>query len=151
MIEVPSAAMTADLLAGEADFFSIGTNDLTQYLIAVDRGNDHIKHLYDPLHPGMLRLIKQTVDCAHAAGIWVGMCGEMAGDPLCTLLLLGLGLDELSMSPVVIPEVKRVVRASRMEEAVEVAEEVYNFSTAKEITDYLTAKVQDKLPEIYGG
>jgi phosphotransferase system enzyme I (PtsI) len=151
MVEVPSAAMTADLLAQEADFFSIGTNDLTQYLIAVDRGNENINYLYEPLHPGVLRLIKRVVDCAHEAGIAVGMCGEMAGDPLCTLLLLGLGLDELSMSPVVIPEVKKVVRASRMEEAAEVVGAAYSLSTAREITDYLKTKVKDKLPEIYGG
>jgi len=151
MVEVPSAAMTADLLSLEADFFSIGTNDLTQYLIAVDRGNENINYLYEPLHPGVLRLIKRVVDCAHEAGIQVGMCGEMAGDPLCTLLLLGLGLDELSMSPVVIPEVKKVIRASRMEEATEVVEKTYTLSTAREITDYLKTKVRDKLPEIYGG
>ena len=151
MIEVPSAAMTADLLAAEADFFSIGTNDLTQYLIAVDRGNENINHLYQPLHPGMLRLIKQVADCAHSADIRVGMCGEMAGDPLCTLMLLGLGFDELSMSPVAIPEVKRVVRASRMEEAEAVVKKVYGFSTTREISEYLTTIVRDKLPEIYGG
>jgi phosphoenolpyruvate-protein phosphotransferase (PTS system enzyme I) len=111
MIEVPSAAIIADLFAKEVDFFSLGTNDLVQYTIAADRGNEHIAHLYEPTHPAVLRLIKNTVDTAHAAGIWVGVCGEMGGDITLTPLLIGLGLDELSCGSAVLPRVKRAVRS----------------------------------------
>jgi phosphoenolpyruvate-protein phosphotransferase (PTS system enzyme I) len=111
MIEVPSAAMIADLLAKEVDFFSLGTNDLVQYTVAADRTNERIAHLYEPTHPGVIRLMKQTVDAAHANGIWVGVCGEMGGDIALTPLLLGLGVDELSCGAAVLPRVKRAVRS----------------------------------------
>ncbi|MEI8206851.1 MAG: phosphoenolpyruvate--protein phosphotransferase [Kiritimatiellales bacterium] len=124
MIEIPSAALTADLIAPHVDFFSIGTNDLIQYTFAVDRVNDRIAHLYNPTHPAILRMIKMAVDAAHANGIWTGVCGEMAGDVLLTPLLIGLGVDELSATSAVVPRVKKAVQsldASQCEELVRTA------------------------------
>ncbi len=144
MIEVPSAAMTADILAKEADFFSIGTNDLIQYSLAVDRGNEKVAYLYEPAHPAVLRLVKNVIDSAHKAGIKVAMCGEMAGEPSLALILLGLGLDEFSIPPQVIPELKYIIRAISMEETREIAAQALLFSTGKEVDSF----VQDKLREI---
>jgi phosphotransferase system enzyme I (PtsI) len=139
MIEIPSAALTTDILAKQAAFFSIGTNDLTQYTVAVDRGNERIAYLYAPFHPAVLRLIKLTVDNAHKAGISVSMCGELAGDPSATALLVGLGLDELSMSPGSILEVKRFIRGVSLAEARALAEEIMEKQTAEEIDAALKA------------
>jgi phosphotransferase system enzyme I (PtsI) len=122
MIEIPSAALTGDLLAEKCDFFSIGTNDLIQYLLAIDRGNNRIAHLYDPAHPAVLRVLKQIVDQGHARKIKVSVCGEMAGDPMYVPLLLGLGVDELSMTPSLLPSVKFLIRAMKMAEAKDLAQ-----------------------------
>ncbi|HUX14053.1 MAG TPA: phosphoenolpyruvate--protein phosphotransferase [Spirochaetia bacterium] len=138
MIEVPSAAITADLIARRSHFFSIGTNDLIQYTIAVDRGNEKIAYLYEPFHPGVLRLLKMVIDSAHAVGIPVGMCGEMAGDPLATVVLLGLGLDEFSMGAVGIPEVKRIIRSVALSEAEEIVGNVMDMKSFHEIDRYVS-------------
>jgi phosphoenolpyruvate-protein phosphotransferase (PTS system enzyme I) len=143
MIEVPSAAMTADFLAKEVDFFSIGTNDLIQYALAVDRANEKVAYLYEPAHPAVLRLIKNIIDAAHQAGIWVGMCGEMAGEPAMVLLLLGLGLDEFSMPPQVIPEVKYIVRSLTIQHAQESAAEALLLSTGKQVEEFMQSKLRE--------
>ena len=117
MIEIPSAALIADALAKKVKFFSIGSNDLIQYTLAADRTNERVSHLYEPTHPAILKLIKMTVDAAHANGIWCGVCGEIAGDPVLTALLIGLGVDELSTAPAVLDEVKYVIRRVKLEEA----------------------------------
>jgi phosphotransferase system enzyme I (PtsI) len=122
MIEIPSAALIADALAKKVKFFSIGSNDLIQYTLAADRTNEKVSHLYEPTHPAILRLIKMTVDAAHANGIWAGVCGEIAGDPILTPLLLGLGVDELSAAPAVLDEVKYIIRRVKLDEARELAE-----------------------------
>lgn len=124
MIEVPSAALTADQIAREADFLSIGTNDLIQYTLAVDRVNENVANLYEPMHPSILRLIKMSADAAHAHGRWIGMCGEMAANLELTLLLLGLGLDELSVVPSFVPKIKKLIRSSRLSEAKKLADAV---------------------------
>jgi phosphotransferase system enzyme I (PtsI) len=133
MIEIPSAAMTADLLAKQCQFFSIGTNDLIQYMIAIDRVNDHIAHLYEPTHPAVVRMLKRIVDDAHAARIPVAVCGEMAGDPMFAPLLLGLGVDELSMTPALLPTVKYLVRLMTMADARKLAETALTQTSAAEI------------------
>ena len=133
MIEIPSAAATADILARHCQFFSIGTNDLIQYLLAIDRGNDHIAHLYEPTHPAVLRTIKRVVNDAHQHRLLVAVCGEMAGDPIYAPLLLGLGVDELSMSPPSLPAVKYFVRAMKMSDARQLATEALTLSDPKEI------------------
>ena len=137
MIEVPSAVLVADALAKEVSFFSIGTNDLIQYTLAVDRVNEKMAYLYEPLHPAVLKLIKETINAAHANDIWVGMCGEMAGDPNCTAVLLGLGLDELSMSPVAVPAIKRLIRSTILHEIQDLAQAALQFSTPGEVKKFL--------------
>ena len=144
MIEVPSAAMVSDILARKSSFFSVGTNDLIQYTIAVDRGNERIAYLYEPFHPGVLRMLRLVVDNGHANGIPVAMCGEMAADPLATVLLIGLGFDELSMSAVSIPEVKRIVRAVSVREAEEVVGESMELNSFKEVDRYLRRLMGDR-------
>lgn len=133
MIEIPSAAMTADLLAKKCHFFSIGTNDLIQYLLAIDRVNDRIAHLYEPTHPAVLRTLKTIIDQAHANNLKVSVCGEMAGDPVYLPLLLGLGIDELSMTPPLIPAVKYLLRAIKMEDAKRLVEKALGMNSPKEI------------------
>ncbi|MBI2094824.1 MAG: phosphoenolpyruvate--protein phosphotransferase [Candidatus Omnitrophica bacterium] len=142
MIEIPSAALTCDILAPEVDFFSIGTNDLIQYSIAVDRINEKIAYLYEPAHPAVLRLLKTVVETGHANNIWVGICGEMAGDPALTPVLLGLGLDEISTSPVMIPEIKKIIRSMSHEEAQQVTQYVMTLRTGEEVVNFLKMKYQ---------
>jgi phosphotransferase system enzyme I (PtsP) len=137
MVEVPSAVALASHLIREVDFFSIGTNDLIQYLLAVDRNNSRVATLYEPLHPAVLRAIHDTVQAARGAGKWVGMCGEMASDPLCTIMLLGLGLDDLSMGPFFIPVVKRIIRSVPYAAVRTLARDVLGLSTVKEVKGYL--------------
>jgi phosphotransferase system enzyme I (PtsI) len=144
MIEVPSAAMTTDILARYASFFSIGTNDLIQYTLAVDRGNEHVAYLYDPLHLGILRSLKMIIQNAHSAGISVGMCGEMAGDPLYTLILLGLGLDEFSMSSFGIPRIKQIIRSTSILEAEEFVGRVMEFENPEGIADFVSAAMEER-------
>jgi len=145
MIEVPSAAMTADILATEADFFSIGTNDLIQYSLAVDRTNEKVAYLYEPCHPAVLRLIQKIIEAAHYAKIGVGMCGEMAGEPGLALVLLGLGLDEFSMPPQMIPEIKYIIRSVNLKDAQDMALEAMKLSTSKEVEEFTQAKLLEIL------
>src|SRR5437016_1908390 len=133
MIEIPSAAISADTLAREVDFFSIGTNDLIQYTIAVDRVNERIAHLYEPTHPAVLRLLKMIADAAHANDIWVGVCGEMARDVATIPILIGLGLDELSVGATSVPQVKMAVRSLAVPECQQLVEEVLKLETSSEI------------------
>lgn len=147
MIEVPSAVVVADELAKEVDFFSIGTNDLIQYALAIDRINERVSYLYEPLHPAVLRLIKQVIDIGHRAGIRVAMCGEMAAEPAYVMILLGLEIDELSMNPLAIPKVKRVIRGSTLKESKELLEKVMTFSSAAEIREFVSNYMQERFPE----
>ncbi len=139
MVEVPSAAVIADRLSREVDFFSIGTNDLSQYTMAADRTNAQVAHLADPFHPAVLRLIKQVIDAAHAQGIWVGLCGELAGMPLGIPILLGLGLDEFSMNPPAIPEAKEIIRRLSLEEAWQIAETALALESAAAVKAYVAS------------
>lgn len=149
MIEVPSAALTSDVISREVQFFSIGTNDLIQYALAVDRTNEKIAYLYEPTHPAVLRLIKYVIDAGHESKIWVGMCGEMSGEPSLALLLLGLGLDEFSMPSVSIPEIKNVIRSVKFAQAKEIAEEALKLSTGTEVQNFLGRKLKEILPALY--
>ncbi len=137
MMEIPSAALTADILAKEADFFSIGTNDLCQYTLAVDRMNEKLSSLYDPLHPAVLRLIKNVIDAGHRQGIMVGVCGEMASGIENSIILLGLGLDEFSMSPSAIPSVKEAIRSITFKKAQAIAKKVMEFDNSGAIKKYV--------------
>ncbi|NQT06323.1 MAG: phosphoenolpyruvate--protein phosphotransferase [Candidatus Omnitrophica bacterium] len=148
MIEVPSAALTSDILANEVDFFSIGTNDLIQYALAVDRVNEKIAYLYEPAHPAVLRLIRSIINNGHDKGIWVGLCGEMAAEPSLALVLLGLGLDEFSTSPMAVPEIKKVIRAVTLEQAKKIAHKALTLSTGKEVEEYVKARLMEYAPEL---
>jgi phosphocarrier protein FPr len=141
MIEVPSAVVIADQLAAEVDFFSIGSNDLTQYVMAADRGNRRVAHLADALHPAVLRMIAQTVQAAHTAGIWVGMCGELAGNALATPVLIGMGMDELSMSAPSIPRVKAAIRQVNLERAQQIARTIVTLESAEAVQTYLETRL----------
>ena len=147
MIEVPSAALTADVLAKESDFFSIGTNDLIQYAIAVDRANEKVAYLYEPAHPAVLFLIKEVISAAHRNNIWVGMCGEMAGESIFAFLLLGLGLDEFSMPPPRVPKIKELIKKTKFSDAKEIAAKAMALSTPKEIVMYLQTALKSMLKD----
>jgi phosphotransferase system enzyme I (PtsI) len=147
MMEVPSAATIADILAKEVDFFSIGTNDLIQYTLAIDRVNEYVNHLYEPLHPAILRLVRQMVKAAHDAGIRVAMCGEMAGEPLYVPILLGLELDDLSMNVLSIFRVKKILRSYTLRECKELVEAALQLSTPGEIEELVRASLRQKFPD----
>ncbi|HDS1153224.1 TPA: phosphoenolpyruvate-protein phosphotransferase PtsI [Pluralibacter gergoviae] len=144
MVETPAAATIARHLAKEVDFFSIGTNDLTQYTLAVDRGNDMISHLYQPMSPSVLNLIKQVIDASHAEGKWTGMCGELAGDERATLLLLGMGLDEFSMSAISIPRIKKIIRNTNFKDAKVLAEQALAQPTTDELMTLVNKFIEEK-------
>ncbi|MFP3014463.1 MAG: phosphoenolpyruvate-protein phosphotransferase PtsI [Arsenophonus sp.] len=137
MIETPAAAVISNHLAKEVDFFSIGTNDLTQYTLAVDRGNDLISYLYNSMSPSVLKLIKQVIDASHAEGKWTGMCGELASDERATLLLLGMGLDKFSMTSISIPSIKKIIRNANFKDAKILAEQALTKPTAKQLMDLI--------------
>lgn len=151
MIEVPSAVVMADALAEKVDFFSIGTNDLIQYLLAIDRGNEYVAHMYEPLHPAVLRMISQTLEAAHKQGIEVSLCGEMAGDVVTAPVLLGLGLDELSMRPSAIAYVKRILRYSCSRQLSDLGSRVLQCTDASEVRQLLTRYLPHYYPEEFGG
>ncbi|ALX96160.1 MULTISPECIES: phosphoenolpyruvate-protein phosphotransferase PtsI [Serratia] len=144
MVETPAAAVIARHLAKEVDFFSIGTNDLTQYTLAVDRGNELISHLYNPMSPSVLGLIKQVIDASHAEGKWTGMCGELAGDERATLLLLGMGLDEFSMSAIAIPRIKKIIRNTNFEDVKALAAQALEQPTAQDLMNCVNKFIEEK-------
>lgn len=144
MVETPAAAVIAHHLAKEVDFFSIGTNDLTQYTLAVDRGNELISHLYNPMSPSVLGLIKQVIDASHVEGKWTGMCGELAGDERATLLLLGMGLDEFSMSAISIPRIKKIIRNTNFEDVKALAAQALAQPTAQDLMNCVNKFIEEK-------
>lgn len=148
MIEIPGAALTADMLAPHVSFFSIGTNDLVQYTLAVDRGNEQVAYLYEPTHPAVLYLIARTIQAGHRNGIWVGLCGEMAGDPILAPLLLGMGLDELSVAPAAVPLVKDAIRSVHFTRARELAEIALASRSAVEVLTLCRKLTREIAPEL---
>jgi phosphotransferase system enzyme I (PtsI) len=147
MIEVPAAAIIADLLATEVDFLSIGTNDLIQYSLAIDRSNENVGYLYEPLHPAILRLVSMVIQAGRKAGIPVSMCGEMASDPLYAIVLLGLGLEIYSMNPSAIPVIKNVIRSLRYKDCKRIAETALQKKTAQEIEEFVIESVAMRFPD----
>jgi phosphotransferase system enzyme I (PtsI) len=150
MVETPAAVLIAELMAKEVDFFSVGTNDLIQYCLAVDRGNEHVAYLFEPLHPAVLRALAQVCRAARAAGIEVSICGEMAGEQLYALVLLGLGFAELSMNPQAVPRIKRLVRQTTLTEARELVEGLLQLPTAAEVVAALEDEMGRRFPQIFG-
>ena len=148
MIEVPSAAVMADHIAREADFFSIGTNDLIQYTLAVDRDNDAVAPLFQQFHPAVLQMLKTVITAGHRRNVWVGMCGEMAGDPLATILLVGLGLDEFSVAPAVLPEIKKIIRSVKASEARRIADRALAMESDEEIRAFLIGQTHAFVPDL---
>ena len=148
MIEVPAAAVIADHLAREVSFLSIGTNDLIQYLLAVDRGNDIVSDLFQEFHPAVIRFLRRIIERGKQEHAWVGMCGQMAGNPLATILLVGLGLDEFSVVPNILPEIKKIIRSIHFTEAQHVAEHVLTLRSEDEIKAFLTNVMKNKFPDI---
>jgi phosphotransferase system enzyme I (PtsI) len=149
MVEVPAAALQADAFAKEVDFFSIGTNDLVQYTLAVDRGNERVAPLFSAAHPAVLRLIRQVIRTGQQHDVPVSLCGEIAGDPMYTLLLLGLGLRQFSCTPPAIPEIKKFIRSATIQQALEVARQVSRFDSDQEILSYLRTVARKIMPEMY--
>jgi phosphotransferase system enzyme I (PtsI) len=150
MVETPSAAIMADRIARECSFLSIGSNDLTQYTLAVDRGNEHVAKLFDQMHPAVLYLIKKTIDAAHEQGIWVGLCGEFASDLTGMLVLLGMGVDEMSVSPGMIPEAKGIIRSIDSGVAAEIVAQALKLGTALEVQRLLRREMDRKFPQLAG-
>jgi phosphotransferase system enzyme I (PtsI) len=148
MIEIPSAVAVSDLLAEHVDFFSIGTNDLIQYTLAIDRVNEHVAYMYQPFHPAIIRMLNQVVISAKRRGIGVYICGEMAGDPLCIPIMLGLGIEELSMNPPNIPFMKKVIRSVSMKDIKSAFQGILKLDTALKVKDYLTDIMLRWFPEL---
>jgi phosphotransferase system enzyme I (PtsI) len=147
MVELPSAVMIADILAQYVDFFSIGTNDLIQYSLGIDRTNKYVSHLYQPLHPALLRSIKQVVDAGHKAGIEVSMCGEMASDFYCLPILIGMHVDSLSLNPQSIPWIKRILRKLTMEECSELLTQVLRLDSVSESNKLVRDTIFKRFPD----
>jgi phosphotransferase system enzyme I (PtsI) len=150
MIETPSAVLIADMLAREIDFFSIGTNDLIQYALAVDRVNERIAHLYEPTHPGILRMLKMVIDAADKEAVHLSVCGEIAGDVSLTLVLLGLGVRELSMTATAIPEVKKLIRSVALKDVKALASRVLDLSTTEEVRNEIQRTMAQLIPNCGG-
>jgi phosphotransferase system enzyme I (PtsI) len=147
MVEVPSAALLSREMATLVDFFSIGTNDLVQYTLAVDRGNQRISHLYQSFNPAVLQLIHKTIVSAHQEGIWCGLCGEIAADPRATILLVGLGIDELSVNPPSVPKIKGIIHSISRKDARKIADDCLRLSSHDEVVAYLDQKASEFLPD----
>ena len=150
MIEIPSADTMAEFLAQHVDFFSIGTNDLIQYALAIDRINEHVSYMYQPFHAAILRMVQQVIRAANNAKIGVSLCGEMAGDPLCVPMLLGLGIKELSINVRAIPLVKKIIRAISLEGARADFENFIKLGTANEVRAYMADRMKGLVPELEG-